>query len=386
MPPVPDLKPGDPAPDFTGDCTVNPRFHFNAAAGRYVAMLFFGSAGRPEARAALDAVASHPGLFTDSKCAFFGVTIDPVDREMRRIHDTYPDRRFFWDFDRAISRLYGVCADGGEMSDAVVYRPVWLLLDPMLRVLETVPMSQTDRLLKRITDLPDFDSHAGVPIHAPVLVLPRVFDLDLCRALIAEYTRQGGQDSGFMREINGRTIGINDHSFKRRRDANITDGELCRAVREQIGRRLLPEIHRCFSFKATRMERYIVACYDSAERGFFRPHRDNTSKGTAHRRFAVTINLNAEEYTGGDLRFPEFGTRTYRAPTGGAVVFACGLLHEATPVTKGRRYAFLPFLYDDEGARIRQQNSRFIGPPPEEQGMTAEPDATGAPGMDAMAS
>ena len=50
----------------------------------------------------------------------------------------------------------------------------------------------------------------------------------------------------------------------------------------------------------------------------------------------MTINLNADDYEGGDLRFPEFGPRTYRAPTGGAVVFSCSLLHEATPVTRGR--------------------------------------------------
>ena len=86
--------------------------------------------------------------------------------------------------------------------------------------------------------------------------------------------------------------------------------------------------------------------------GHFRPHRDNTTKGTAHRRFAVTINLNADEYEGGDLCFPEFGPRTYRAATGGAVVFSCSLLHEARPVTLGKRYAFLPFLYDDEAANI----------------------------------
>ena len=36
------------------------------------------------------------------------------------------------------------------------------------------------------------------------------------------------------------------------------------------------------------------------------------------RRFAVTINLNSEEYEGGDLMFPEFGRAVYRAPTGGA--------------------------------------------------------------------
>ena len=54
--------------------------------------------------------------------------------------------------------------------------------------------------------------------------------------------------------------------------------------------------------------------------------------------------------------FPEFGQRTYRAPTGGAVVFSCSLLHEATPVTSGRRYAFLPFLYDEAARKVRDAN------------------------------
>ena len=61
----------------------------------------------------------------------------------------------------------------------------------------------------------------------------------------------------------------------------------------------------------------------------------------------------SEGFTGGDLRFPEFGPRCYRPPTGGAVVFCCSLLHEVTPVTAGVRYAFLPFLYDEAGERLR---------------------------------
>jgi predicted 2-oxoglutarate/Fe(II)-dependent dioxygenase YbiX len=120
-------------------------------------------------------------------------------------------------------------------------------------------------------------------------------------------------------------------------------------------------IQRAFQFEATRMERYIVACYDAGSGGYFRPHRDNTTKGTAHRKFAVSINLDAEAHEGGDLRFPEFGGRTYRPPTGGAVVFSCSLLHEATPVTAGKRYAFLPFLYDEDGARLREANNAFLG-------------------------
>lgn len=146
----------------------------------------------------------------------------------------------------------------------------------------------------------------------------------------------------------------------RRRDFLIEDIGLQKQIQQRLHRRLVPEIAKAFQFRASRIERHIVARYDADEGGHFRAHRDNTTKGTAHRRFAVTLNLNAESYEGGDLAFPEFGPQTYRAPTGGAVVFSCSLLHEARPVTKGARYCFLPFLYDDAAARIRQQNKAFV--------------------------
>jgi len=157
------------------------------------------------------------------------------------------------------------------------------------------------------------------------------------------------------------TVALLDDRHKRRRDYEITDPAIHEAMRQRIRLRLIPEVAKAFQFQATRIERYIVACYDSADRGFFRPHRDNTTKGTAHRRFAITINLNAEEYDGGDLRFPEFGRRTYRAPTGGAVIFSCSLLHEALPVTRGRRFATVPFLYDEAAAALRQANNPHLG-------------------------
>jgi predicted 2-oxoglutarate/Fe(II)-dependent dioxygenase YbiX len=127
-------------------------------------------------------------------------------------------------------------------------------------------------------------------------------------------------------------------------------------VREHVVRRLVPEIERFFQFKATRMDRYIVACYDSEVGGHFFRHRDNVNIGAQHRRFALSINLN-NGFVGGDLMFPEFGRRMYRPPAGGALVFSCGALHQVTPVTKGKRYAFLAFLYGEEDAKKREQNN-----------------------------
>ena len=37
------------------------------------------------------------------------------------------------------------------------------------------------------------------------------------------------------------------------------------------------------------------------------------------------------------------------------------MLHKVSRVTRGRRYAFLPFLYDDAAARLRERNAAFVG-------------------------
>lgn len=163
-----------------------------------------------------------------------------------------------------------------------------------------------------------------------------------------------------MREVNGKTVAIHDHHHKRRKDYTIADESIVSQTRERIRRRVAPEILKIHQFKVTRMERYIVSCYAAEDEAHFSAHRDNTTKGTAHRRFAVSINL-SDDFDGGEVGFPEYGPRTYKAPKGGAVVFSCSLLHKVTKVSRGRRYAFLPFLYNEEAARLRQENNVFLG-------------------------
>ena len=356
------LKPGDPAPWFTLPSTDNPNYAFHSVAGRYVLLAFIGSAARPEAQAALAAIAARRDLFDDENACVFGISVDAADRDQGRLKPSIPGIRFLFDLEGKVCRDYGVVRkDRLRPEGPDVFTPGWLLMDPMLRVIEARPLAEAAAILDRLAALPPASNHAGTDIPPPVLVLPRVFDPELCRALIAHYEAQGGTPSGFMREVDGKTVGLFDAALKRRSDCTITDEALRQAVRDGILRRVVPELLKAHHFRATRMERYIVACYDSAERGHFGAHRDNTTAGTAHRRFAVTINLNAEGFEGGELRFPEYGQRSWRAPTGGAVVFSCSLLHQALPVTAGRRYAFLPFLYDDAAARIREANNAKLG-------------------------
>lgn len=339
------LTPGDLAPTFTAPSPGNPRYNFSTVGGRYVAMALLPPVPTPQAIAALGAVREHRALFDDDTCCFFGVIRDAG--QFAGAVNELPGIRWLHDVDGEIAGLYG--AEAG-----------WVVIDPSLRVLFTAPLDQAQAVMARLAALSPVDDHAGVQIHAPVLIAPRIFEPDFCRVLIDAYDAVGGTPSGFMRELDGRTVVVTDPNHKRRSDVTLEDEGLRDAARARITRRLLPLIKQAFQYEPTRMERYLVACYDAGSGGWFRPHRDNTTKGTAHRRFAVSINLDAEAHEGGDLRFPEFGRRTYRPPTGGAVVFSCSLLHEATPVTAGRRYAFLPFLYDEEGARIREQNAAYV--------------------------
>jgi len=247
----------------------------------------------------------------------------------------------------------------------IIARRFWLVLDPSLRVLKSFPFTTDDpncqAVFRYIEDLPPVERAKGVEIQAPVLYLPNVFEPELCRTLIELYEENGGTESGFMREVDGKTVLINDPVHKCRRDYNLEDLRLIEDIKGRIYRRIVPEIARAHQFHVTRMERFLVACYSAEEEGHFNPHRDNTTKGTAHRRFAVSVNLN-DGYDGGELWFPEYGPKTFRPPAGAAVVFSCSLLHAAKLVTRGRRYVFLPFLYDEAAAELRLENNRFLDP------------------------
>ncbi|SFL05368.1 2OG-Fe(II) oxygenase [Methylorubrum salsuginis] len=357
------LSPGDPAPWFAQASTGNPRYTFDTAAGRYVVLGFYGSAGSEAGAAALAAVERNRTLFDDERIAFFGVSLDPTDRSEARIRDELPGIRHFLDFDWQVSRLYGAVPREAQAGSAVEIRPFWLVLDPTLRVIARIPFtrdgSDRETLFSELARLPPPDRYAGFEVPPPILVLPNVFEPALCRELIALYERQGGEESGFMREVDGRTTLVHDHAHKRRRDVTVEDPQLVGAIQARIRRRVAHEIKKIFHFDATRMERYIVSCYAAEDGGHFRAHRDNTTRGTAHRRFAVSINLNAE-FEGGEVSFPEYGKRSFKAPPGGAVIFPCALLHAVSRVTSGRRFAFLPFLYDEAAAKLREANSGYL--------------------------
>jgi predicted 2-oxoglutarate/Fe(II)-dependent dioxygenase YbiX len=343
------IKLGDPAPWFSVPTITGGSVDLQVCGGRWVVLSFIGDLGMPRAVAECQSLTGCIEATTDDHLIAYAVlTVPPAD-PVAVVGAASPALRYVADYDGAVTRLYG--AAGSPRS---------VVLDPMLRVVAVIPWDHpaghTAILQQMLKTLPRVDDSAGVPMIAPALIVPRVLDFDLCDFLVRLYDKMGGDDSGFLLDVDGRTRTMVDHRLKRRRDLPIVVPELRERIRDQLVRRLLPAVERYFQFAATRMDRYMVSCYDAAEGGHFFRHRDNVNVGAQHRRFAVSINL-SRDYDGCDLMFPEFGRRTYRAPVGGAIVFSCGALHEVTPITRGRRYAFLPFLYGEADAVQRAANN-----------------------------
>ena len=63
-------------------------------------------------------------------------------------------------------------------------------------------------------------------LYAPVLLIPQVFEPELCRRLIDLYDQHGGEASGVMKEQAGRTVGVHDLQFKSRRDHTIEEAAI----------------------------------------------------------------------------------------------------------------------------------------------------------------
>lgn len=254
-----------------------------------------------------------------------------------------------------------VLADDGNVSKALLgLEPAGqrlitaFALDANLRIIERSEHrtgKDVSEFLRQVTDVYAHESTTTPQIlrqQAPVLFIPRVLDADFCKGLIAFFEQQGGQPSGTAYIEGNKAYWRPDPTVKMRRDVYLQDSVWLERIKEVLGRRVLPEITRCFHYQVTQHEVFKLVCYDAKTGGYFRPHRDNESRDTQHRRFAMTLNLNTGDYSGGQLRFPEFGVDLYQPERGGAVVFSSSLLHEVTPVTAGQRYVLLGFFFGDD--------------------------------------
>jgi hypothetical protein len=208
MGPTP-LTIGEPAPWFASRTAGKARFVFDTVGGCYVVRSFFESADHRLGKAMLRAIKANRRRFDDTGIYFFGVSVCTHDEALVRLADSIPGLRFFFDFDGSASKLYGAVFNAE-------YRPVTYVLDPLLRVYAALTLDKgvdahIRSLLQVLARLPKFDLECRAQAQAPVLVLPRVFEPRFCRMLIKYYDSRGGDDSGFMRDVNGKTVKLIDY-------------------------------------------------------------------------------------------------------------------------------------------------------------------------------
>ncbi|MDP9127005.1 MAG: 2OG-Fe(II) oxygenase [Pseudomonadota bacterium] len=353
-PPTPgQFQIGDPVPWFDAQTVAGASINLGVVAGRWVALCFLNELDLDaEATRVLAELLGEAKLFNDDHLVFYGVVTEPPQQAAMLSEVSHKALGFIADYTGAITREFGA-AQSSRL----------LVLDPLLRVFGNFEIGRdgtpVEIMRKFLRDLPAVEDSAGVPLTAPALIVPRVFEQEFCDFLIDLYEKNGGVDSGFMLDTAGKTATVLNYQLKRRSDMVIVAPDIREMMRERVAKRLIPAIERFFQYRPTRMDRYLVSCYEAETGGHFSRHRDNVNAGARHRRFAVTMNLN-KDYDGCDLMFPEFGRRLYRAPVGGAIVFSTGALHQVTPVTRGRRYAFIPFLYGEEEARQREANNALL--------------------------
>ena len=221
------IQPGDPAPWWKQGRTSSPS---TAPAAGTSVLGFYGNAGDAIGEAALAALHDNRRFVDDAKASFFGIGMDPHDQSERHVEQRFPAVQFIWDFDGDVHRAYGIA------------HRTWIVLDPMLRVIDVL-LFGTDgadipQLLALLERLPPPSHHPGAEMPIPVLLLPNVFEPEFCRYLIDCYDANGGRESGFMQEVGGKAVEAYDPAWKRRRDFIITDAALVELIKARMGRRV----------------------------------------------------------------------------------------------------------------------------------------------------
>ncbi len=248
------------------------------------------------------------------------------------------DEAAFVDPTGGVHGAYGIAANGP---------PTALVLDRNVRVAaveQPADLETAASVLTAIQNLAVEVTHRPAPRHAPVLLVPSALDGPWCDRLIEVWRAAAPVETGVETTADGRRVEALDRLRKRRRDHVVTDSGLLKELTSHVGRRVIPEVRKAFGFAATRFEGFKLGCYTAADAGFFDAHRDNLSEQTSHRKFALSLNLN-EDYQGGELSFPEYGGQRYRPDRGEALVFSGAHLHQVHPVSEGRRFVLLSFLF-----------------------------------------
>ena len=119
------VQPGDSA--FLLN-TGRHRLAFDPFPGRAIALAFLGSAADPAAQAALATLSANRRMVDDGKAAFFAVVAQSGAAPEMALEARFPSIVFLW--------------EGDDMARAFGADRSWVILDPMLRVIDVAPLDR----------------------------------------------------------------------------------------------------------------------------------------------------------------------------------------------------------------------------------------------------
>lgn len=333
-----DLEIGDPIPWLTQICAHDHRpLSLESAGGRFVLFCFPDIRAQNEPLGLIKEISTLYPVIDNLNIIMFLVVSTPDAGLYDTLHAQNPGIRVLLDHDGRLRNAFA--------CSAPVDIAVWYVSNPRQQIIFRQAFPSVRASLPVIADMAGYlpkvrDYAPDAP--APLLSIETVFEPALCNRLIHDHQHGRRVNSPIMTEKEGRTGYVHDHAFKNRMDSEIPSA-LNNIVQKRISDRVYPEIEKAFQFRVSAIDRIVLGCYDARQKGRFGMHRDNTLAKTRHRKFACSINLN-ENYEGGFIGFPEYGSRFYKPSRGSAIVFSCSLLHLVTPVLVGQRYAALLFL------------------------------------------
>ena len=221
-----------------------------------------------------------------------------------------------------------------------------IVFDPNQRVaasFDSRPLAAAAETIGNLANSVGSDDGADQAVRtaaAPVLVLPRVFEREFCAQVIRLWEKGDHTDSG----VSSRYGNVGMLDLKRTEDYQINEPMMQKAISDRLAYRIGPELVKVFAYdREFGFDAHVVLSYSAEGRHFFAAHRDNGAPTTADRSFAVSLNLN-DDFEGGELVFPEYSATRVSPPLGAAAVFSCSVLHEARPVTRGRRFVLTTFF------------------------------------------
>lgn len=340
------LEIGDPAAPFILPDSSGTQWSplDNDIAGKPLLLLFHAPAVGQSAATFHDALRPFTAAFDEFQrldCSLFGLTRSEIAGDMQAAPgatDGQPAFPLLVDHKGDVFRAYGM--DG--MSGTVA-----ILLNANMKIAYIgggpVP-PEPSRILDLLRQIQRGRPPIPLSAHPPVLLVPGALTGADCAALM-QLWHQMDQEHGAVghSDVDPKCVNFLQE-YGRVKQYLIEDPRLQQALDAKLARRLMPEISKAFDTRVPQREAYALSCYDAADGGMLRPHRDCASKETQHRRFTLSVALN-DTFQGGALRFREYGEQTYNMPIGAAIIFSAAILHEVLPITTGRRFALVSHLY-----------------------------------------